>query len=326
MTGERRLSSSSNAASSNSKGSTSTYALHHSSASSSSSSGGGSLKRSKEDKEKKNTSSSSSNEREKLQQQQSSLGSIPKSLNDLKLSSNRSIHPLVLFLTSAAFSLNLAFNYEFTNFLRQWDNTLTHTRPTRPPPIMPTHHRTPTLQTSNHSLSDTHIMLLYFRSKLIIERVLQEPSQHSFSFFLLWNSSETDRFLFIYLSEDKAYRGKILPGNTMKGNGVTYVIDRIIGHGSFGVVFQATTGSSGEVVAIKKVLQDKRFKVSIPPPPQKHFPSFVLAARNLGGNVRISVFFFGGGQATTLSILLPLSNLRSLCHFFKFTTRIASYR
>jgi serine/threonine protein kinase len=47
----------------------------------------------------------------------------------------------------------------------------------------------------------------------------------------------------------------------MKGNGVTYQVDRIVGHGSFGVVFQATTIGTGEVVAIKKVLQDKRFKV-----------------------------------------------------------------
>ncbi|ELR25173.1 glycogen synthase kinase 3 alpha, putative [Acanthamoeba castellanii str. Neff] len=62
------------------------------------------------------------------------------------------------------------------------------------------------------------------------------------------------------LAEDKSYRGKVLPGNTMKGNGVTYQVDRIVGHGSFGVVFQATTIGTGEVVAIKKVLQDKRFK------------------------------------------------------------------
>ena len=62
-------------------------------------------------------------------------------------------------------------------------------------------------------------------------------------------------------AEDKSYRGKVLPGNTMKGNGVTYQVDRIVGHGSFGVVFQATTIGTGEVVAIKKVLQDKRFKV-----------------------------------------------------------------
>jgi len=41
---------------------------------------------------------------------------------------------------------------------------------------------------------------------------------------------------------------------------ISYSAERIIGNGSFGVVFQATVVETGEVVAIKKVLQDKRFK------------------------------------------------------------------
>jgi serine/threonine protein kinase len=41
---------------------------------------------------------------------------------------------------------------------------------------------------------------------------------------------------------------------------ISYSAERIIGHGSFGVVFQAAVVETGEVVAIKKVLQDKRFK------------------------------------------------------------------
>jgi glycogen synthase kinase 3 beta len=44
------------------------------------------------------------------------------------------------------------------------------------------------------------------------------------------------------------------------GSTVSYNAERIIGNGSFGVVFQATVVQTGEVVAIKKVLQDKRFK------------------------------------------------------------------
>lgn len=43
---------------------------------------------------------------------------------------------------------------------------------------------------------------------------------------------------------------------------VAYMDTKVIGNGSFGVVFQAKLVESGELVAIKKVLQDKRFKVS----------------------------------------------------------------
>ena len=36
---------------------------------------------------------------------------------------------------------------------------------------------------------------------------------------------------------------------------------QVIGNGSFGLVFQAKLLATGEPVAIKKVLQDPRFKV-----------------------------------------------------------------
>ena len=59
-------------------------------------------------------------------------------------------------------------------------------------------------------------------------------------------------------------------GTTINGTGtagtgdaeqtISYSAERIIGNGSFGVVFQATVVETGDVVAIKKVLQDKRFK------------------------------------------------------------------
>jgi len=45
-----------------------------------------------------------------------------------------------------------------------------------------------------------------------------------------------------------------------KDQTISYSAERIIGNGSFGVVFQAAVVETGEVVAIKKVLQDKRFK------------------------------------------------------------------
>lgn len=53
---------------------------------------------------------------------------------------------------------------------------------------------------------------------------------------------------------------KVPVGTIINANGVSYVAGRVIGHGSFGVVFQASKVGTGEIVAIKKVLQDKRFK------------------------------------------------------------------
>jgi glycogen synthase kinase 3 beta len=41
---------------------------------------------------------------------------------------------------------------------------------------------------------------------------------------------------------------------------ISYSAERVIGTGSFGVVYQATVLETGETVAIKKVLQDRRFK------------------------------------------------------------------
>lgn len=43
----------------------------------------------------------------------------------------------------------------------------------------------------------------------------------------------------------------------------SYTDTKVIGNGSFGVVYQAKLCETGEQVAIKKVLQDKRFKVRI---------------------------------------------------------------
>jgi hypothetical protein len=49
----------------------------------------------------------------------------------------------------------------------------------------------------------------------------------------------------------------------LKANNLTFICDRVVGNGSFGVVVRATIQETGEQVAIKKVLQDKRYKVSI---------------------------------------------------------------
>ena len=41
---------------------------------------------------------------------------------------------------------------------------------------------------------------------------------------------------------------------------ISYCDQKVVGNGSFGVVFVATLQETKELVAIKKVLQDKRFK------------------------------------------------------------------
>lgn len=45
-----------------------------------------------------------------------------------------------------------------------------------------------------------------------------------------------------------------------KKKAISYAAERVIGNGSFGVVYQASVIDTGETVAIKKVLQDRRFK------------------------------------------------------------------
>ena len=51
------------------------------------------------------------------------------------------------------------------------------------------------------------------------------------------------------------------PGHgTERAQEVSYTDTRVIGNGSFGVVYSAKLVEPNELVAIKKVLQDKRFK------------------------------------------------------------------
>jgi len=62
-------------------------------------------------------------------------------------------------------------------------------------------------------------------------------------------------------SEEKETKVTPFDKVILKANGYTYVADRVVGHGSFGVVVRATVQEKeGETVAIKKVLQDKRYK------------------------------------------------------------------
>lgn len=57
-------------------------------------------------------------------------------------------------------------------------------------------------------------------------------------------------------------REKVQDGLTGDTKEMQYTQCKIVGNGSFGVVFQTKLSPSGEDAAIKRVLQDKRFKVT----------------------------------------------------------------
>eukprot|EP00126_Sphaerothecum_destruens_P010144 Sdes_comp20680_c0_seq1m16158 len=76
-------------------------------------------------------------------------------------------------------------------------------------------------------------------------------------------------------------------GATGETHDLSYTDTKVIGNGSFGVVFQATLVESGELVAIKKVLQDKRFK-------NRELQIMrLLSHRNV---VRLIDFFYSSGE------------------------------
>ncbi|KAI3417299.1 Non-specific serine/threonine protein kinase, partial [Psidium guajava] len=100
---------------------------------------------------------------------------------------------------------------------------------------------------------------------------LREPSGHSAAVDRLPEEMNEMK-----LRDDKEMETTVVDGNgteaghiivtTIGGrNGqpkqtISYMAERVVGQGSFGVVFQAKCLETGETVAIKKVLQDKRYK------------------------------------------------------------------
>lgn len=75
--------------------------------------------------------------------------------------------------------------------------------------------------------------------------------------YLIWISMRhTD------ISSLEVIREKVQDGLTGESKEISYTQCKIVGNGSFGVVFQTKMAPSGEDAAIKRVLQDKRFKVN----------------------------------------------------------------
>ena len=71
------------------------------------------------------------------------------------------------------------------------------------------------------------------------------------------------KYIFVFVETDgtKVVSVKATIGNADMNVEINYTNLKIIGSGSFGVVYQATMVDSGDTIAIKKVLQDRRFKV-----------------------------------------------------------------
>ncbi|XP_055735216.1 glycogen synthase kinase-3 beta-like [Salvelinus fontinalis] len=89
---------------------------------------------------------------------------------------------------------------------------------------------------------------------------------------------------------------------------VSYTDTKVIGNGSFGVVYQAKLCDSGELLAIKKVLQDKRFK---------NRELQIMRKLDHCNIVRLRYFFYSSGDKVRLppcpSICLSLSVCFSVC-------------
>ena len=64
-----------------------------------------------------------------------------------------------------------------------------------------------------------------------------------------------------FTSFAEVIREKVQDGLTGETKELQYTQCKIVGNGSFGVVFQTKLSPNGEDAAIKRVLQDKRFKV-----------------------------------------------------------------
>jgi serine/threonine protein kinase len=60
-------------------------------------------------------------------------------------------------------------------------------------------------------------------------------------------------------------RERVQDGATGETKDLQYTQCKVVGNGSFGVVFQIKLAPNNEDAAIKRVLQDKRFKVGLGP-------------------------------------------------------------
>jgi glycogen synthase kinase 3 beta len=63
------------------------------------------------------------------------------------------------------------------------------------------------------------------------------------------------------LDPQRVITERVIDGKTEEEKDINYQSVKVVGNGSFGVVFQIKLVDNGRDAAIKRVLQDKRFKV-----------------------------------------------------------------
>ena len=66
------------------------------------------------------------------------------------------------------------------------------------------------------------------------------------------------------LDPNRVISERVFDGKTEEQKDISYQSVKVVGNGSFGVVFQIRLVEQAEDAAIKRVLQDKRFKVFLP--------------------------------------------------------------
>ena len=119
-------------------------------------------------------------------------------------------------------------------------------------------------------------------------------------------------------------REKVQDGLTGETKEMQYTQCKIVGNGSFGVVFQTKLSPSGEDAAIKRVLQDKRFKVYLQP---ECLPCSSMALTHEQNRelqimrivrhpniVELKAFYYSNGER--------VSRLKKTSHFQKTKTKL----
>lgn len=99
--------------------------------------------------------------------------------------------------------------------------------------------------------------------------------------------SATSRQRLLYTQEQQIVRAATPKNGTEKSIEIQYADAKVIGNGSFGVVYLAKLLTTNEDIAIKKVLQDKRFK---------NRELQIMRRLNHRNVVRLMYFFYSNGD------------------------------